>query len=112
MATYRAILEQNPSSILMSEPIESKKWVVENFDFVSPGLLYTDSCFSGRAGFSDLSPSDEGWSQNPAGTVLTQPASFVVNSDRSGRYIQRTLGQIGFSDHLVVIQGENLGKTP
>ena len=29
------------------------------------------SCFSGRAGFSDLHPLDGGWSQNPAGTVLS-----------------------------------------
>ena len=32
--------------------------------------LYPDPCFSGRAGFSDLDPSDGGWSQNPMVTVL------------------------------------------
>ena len=31
--------------------------------------VYPASCFSGRAGFSDLDPPDGGWSQNPAGTV-------------------------------------------
>ena len=39
MATYRVILEQNPSSILISDAIGPEKWVVENFDFISPGLL-------------------------------------------------------------------------
>ena len=33
-------------------------------------MQYPASCFSGRAGFSDLDPPDGGWSQNPAGTVL------------------------------------------
>ena len=33
--------------------------------------LYPDSCFSGRAGFSDLDPSDGGWSQNPMVTVYS-----------------------------------------
>ena len=32
--------------------------------------LYPDSCFSGRAGFSVLDPSDGGWSLYPMGTVL------------------------------------------
>ena len=32
------ILEQNPSSILISEPIGPGKWVVENFDFYKPHL--------------------------------------------------------------------------
>ena len=41
MATYRVILEQNPSSILISDAIGPEKWVVENFDFISPGLLCT-----------------------------------------------------------------------
>ena len=40
MATYRVILEQNPSSILISDAIGPEKWVVENFDFISPGLKY------------------------------------------------------------------------
>ena len=31
----------------------------------TPWSLYPDSCFSGRAGFNDLDPSDGGWSQNP-----------------------------------------------
>ena len=34
------------------------------------GLLYPNSCFRGRAGFSDLKPPDRGWSQNPIKTVL------------------------------------------
>ena len=33
------------------------------------GSLYPDSGFSGRAGFSDLNPSDGGWSQNPMAGV-------------------------------------------
>ena len=45
MATYRAILEQNPSSILISDAIGPEKWVVENFDSISPGLMYTRYVF-------------------------------------------------------------------
>ena len=33
-------------------------------------MLYPDSGFSGRAGFSDLDPFDGGWLLNPMGTVL------------------------------------------
>ena len=39
VATYGVILEQNPSGILISKPIGPGKWVVENFDSISPGLL-------------------------------------------------------------------------
>ena len=35
------------------------------------------SCFSGRAGFSDLNPPDGGWSQNPAGTVIPNSVKKV-----------------------------------
>ena len=38
-ATYVGIPEQNPSSILISELIKVRNWVVENFDGISPGLL-------------------------------------------------------------------------
>ena len=43
VATYGVILEQNPSGILISKPIGPGKWVVENFDSISPGLLSIDS---------------------------------------------------------------------
>ena len=43
MATYRVILEQNPSGILMSDPIGSGKWVVEKFKKINPGLVYSNS---------------------------------------------------------------------
>ena len=39
VATYRVIIDQNPSGILKSEPIGPGKWVVENFDCISSGLL-------------------------------------------------------------------------
>ena len=39
VATYGVILEQNPSGILISKPIGPGKWVVENFDSISSGLL-------------------------------------------------------------------------
>ena len=39
VATYRVIIDQNPSGILKSEPIGPGKWVVENFDSISSGLL-------------------------------------------------------------------------
>ena len=39
VATYRVIIDQNPSGILKSEPIGPGKWVVENFDYISSGLL-------------------------------------------------------------------------
>ena len=42
VATYRVIIDQNPSGILKSEPIGPGKWVVENFDSLSPGLLYIE----------------------------------------------------------------------
>ena len=38
------------------------------------------SCFSGRAGFSDLYPPDEGWSQNPMLTVLCSKSVICVRS--------------------------------
>ena len=38
-ATYVGIPEQNPSSILISELIKVRNWVVENFDGISPGLM-------------------------------------------------------------------------
>ena len=41
VATYRVIIDQNPSGILKSEPIGPGKWVVENFDSISSGLLLT-----------------------------------------------------------------------
>ena len=41
VATYRVIIDQNPSGILKSEPIGPGKWVVENFDSISSGLLDT-----------------------------------------------------------------------
>ena len=41
-ATYRVTSEQNPSGIVISEPNKIKKWVVEKFDGISPGLLVTD----------------------------------------------------------------------
>ena len=37
-ATYVGTPEQNPSSILISELIKVRNWVVENFDGISPGL--------------------------------------------------------------------------
>ena len=40
VATYRVIIDQNPSGILKSEPIGPGKWVVENFDSISSGLNY------------------------------------------------------------------------
>ena len=48
VATYRVIIDQNPSGILKSEPIGPGKWVVENFDSISSGLLGTflDPCFT------------------------------------------------------------------
>ena len=39
VATYRVIIDQNPSGILKSEPIGPGKWVVENFDSISSGLV-------------------------------------------------------------------------
>ena len=42
VATYGVILEQNPSGILISKPIGPGKWVVENFDSISSGLLTMD----------------------------------------------------------------------
>ena len=39
VATYRVIIDQNPSGILKSEPIGPGKWVVENFDSISSGLI-------------------------------------------------------------------------
>ena len=39
VATYGVILEQNPSGILISKPMGPGKWVVENFDPISPGLV-------------------------------------------------------------------------
>ena len=42
VATYRVIIDQNPSGILKSEPIGPGKWVVENFDSISSGLLTID----------------------------------------------------------------------
>ena len=39
--------EQNPSGILISEPYKIRKWVVEKFDGISPGLLSSpNSCLS------------------------------------------------------------------
>ena len=38
-ATYVGTPEQNPSSILISELIKVRNWVVENFDGISPGLM-------------------------------------------------------------------------
>ena len=46
VATYRVILEQNPSSILISDAIGPEKWVVENFDFISPGLFHIHVIFT------------------------------------------------------------------
>ena len=37
---------------------------------VTTWLLYPDPCFSGRAGFRNLDPSDGGWFLNPMLTVL------------------------------------------
>ena len=42
VATYRVIIDQNPSGILKSEPIGPGKWVVENFDSISSGPLDMD----------------------------------------------------------------------
>ena len=42
-ATYVGTPEQNPSSILISELIKVRNWVVENFDGISHGLLCTVS---------------------------------------------------------------------
>ena len=39
VATYRVIIDQNPSGILKSEPIGPGKWMVENFDSISSGLI-------------------------------------------------------------------------
>ena len=44
-ATYVGTPEQNPSSILISELIKVRNWVVENFDGISPGLLHIDVSF-------------------------------------------------------------------
>ena len=37
---------------------------------VTTWLLYPDPCFSGRAGFRNLDPSDGGWFLNPMLTVV------------------------------------------
>ena len=42
LATFIVTSEQNPSGILMSEPNKIRKWVVEKFDGISPGLIDTD----------------------------------------------------------------------
>ena len=57
MATYRVILEQNPSSILMSDPIGPEKSVVENFDSISPGLLSVSPLAPTRSKFGSSSQS-------------------------------------------------------
>ena len=41
-ATYVGTPEQNPSSILISELIKVRNWVVENFDGISPGLICSE----------------------------------------------------------------------
>ena len=41
-ATYVGTPEQNPSSILISELIKARNWVVENFDGISPGLVFSE----------------------------------------------------------------------
>ena len=46
-----------------------EKRYTQTLDLRTTWLLYPDSGFSGRAGFSDLDPSDGGWSLNPMGTV-------------------------------------------
>ena len=40
-ATYIVTSEQNPSGIVISEPNKIRKWVVEKFYGISPGLLCT-----------------------------------------------------------------------
>ena len=39
-ATYIVTSDQNPFGLLMSEPNKIRKWVVEKFDRISPGLLH------------------------------------------------------------------------
>ena len=42
-ATYIVTSEQNPSGIVISEPNKIRKWVVEKFYGISPGLVSMDS---------------------------------------------------------------------
>ena len=53
-ATYVGTPEQNPSSILVSELIKVRNWVVEKFDGISPGLVVTDHLEVKKIEFKNL----------------------------------------------------------
>ena len=42
LATYIVTSEQNPFGILISQPNNIRKWVVEKFYGISPGLMYAN----------------------------------------------------------------------
>ena len=54
VATYGVILEQNPSGILISKPMGPGKWVVENFDSISPGLNCISACMSRNCHWAEI----------------------------------------------------------
>ena len=70
-ATYVGTPEQNPSSILISELIKVRNWVVEKFDGISPGLVLREVASNQKAGvldkqaFLDISKKLEQIIQNP-----------------------------------------------
>ena len=57
-ATYIVTPEQKSSGILISELFEVRKWVVEKFHGISPGLI-SISLLAGRVRVRNPCPTDE-----------------------------------------------------